>query len=692
MEILKINNINKSYKSEGVTSNVLNGVTLSFPNVGLIGIIGKSGCGKSTLLNILASYEKPDDGEVVFGGRSINRMNKREVNEYRTKDIGFVFQHYNLLDNLTCVENIALPMMIYGKSKSQSFNDANTLLDSIEMPLKIRDKCVKDLSGGEKQRIGLLRALINDPKIVFCDEPTGALDTNNSKLVMKMLKKASAEKLIIVVSHNFKLIKNYADRIIEINEGTIVSDKETKQINLLPKQYSKVKFLKKKAWRNLLITNHFKRRKTKSVLECISLTVGLTSTLLSLGFIFGSQESIEKQTKCHLDYGVVTLSKEIKIGSGSGPSIIKTLRPTRSELKEISKGINDYTVCNNYDFLVPQSSQLTYLDKTIENSFMCPIYDFNEGVVDKSLLIEGRFPHDSLNECVINKQMKKYLVSEYGEWELEIKWTNESFYSHDFEEGHYEDTFKIDEKIHIVGVVDELDFLANKKAYYSFKKLDEYMDEKISENASEFYGEETTWKTIVDIADKNENISGYSYRLFSKNIIKNKLNKSTSFGQFKLTSNNYEISDALMQLIDTTKDGVAVFFLIVLIGTMLICGIINYSNFSEDRHDTAILFSLGCSFSDTIDLFSLKSLIVSSLSLIISVSFSMLIQRILNVIIETATGFKSVINIPWISLFDCSWLFTVILVVAVIAISIITSALPIAFSRRVSIKEELMDE
>lgn len=216
LELIRIEHVSKIYKSDNNKETIaLNDVSLSFSSAGLIAIIGKSGSGKSTLINLLASLDHPSKGKLFILNQSNNKSLVR-------KQIGIIFQHYYLLENENVLFNIMLPSLIRGDSKKVAKEKAIKLLESINYPTNLyKSKCA-DLSGGEKERVAILRALINDPKIILADEPTGALDSENSLLIMKMLKDISQTKLVIVVSHNIPLIRKYADRLLELQDGKLL--------------------------------------------------------------------------------------------------------------------------------------------------------------------------------------------------------------------------------------------------------------------------------------------------------------------------------------------------------------------------------------------------------------------------------------------------------------------------------------
>ena len=226
MELIKLSHVSRKYSLKDNKQKIaLDNVSLSFDK-GLIAIIGKSGSGKSTLINMLSLLDDPTNGVVYFKNENINKWSNKRKNNYRNKDIGIVFQNYHLLEEYTALFNIILPALIGGKSKKEAEKIAKELAKSLNFNESLLSHRCSDLSGGEKERVAILRAIINNPKVIIADEPTGALDSKNSIDVMNLLKQISKDKLVIMVSHNLSLVKKYADDIISIKDGKIFGCKK----------------------------------------------------------------------------------------------------------------------------------------------------------------------------------------------------------------------------------------------------------------------------------------------------------------------------------------------------------------------------------------------------------------------------------------------------------------------------------
>ena len=220
--MLRVENLTKIYKTKkGADVHALDGVTLQFPETGMVFLLGKSGSGKSTLLNVCGGLDAPTSGEIIVKGRSSKDFSQADFDSYRNTYIGFIFQEYNILNEFSVEDNIALALELQGKSKDKKAIKA--LLEEVDLQGFAKRK-PNTLSGGQKQRIAIARALIKSPEIIMADEPTGALDSNTGKQVLETLKKLSKEKLVIIVSHDREFAELYGDRIIELKDGKVISD------------------------------------------------------------------------------------------------------------------------------------------------------------------------------------------------------------------------------------------------------------------------------------------------------------------------------------------------------------------------------------------------------------------------------------------------------------------------------------
>lgn len=216
MSFLSLKNVSKNYKVGSITVEALKDVSFDLEDGDFAVVLGSSGAGKTTLLNLLGGMDDASEGEIVLDNKGITSLNKRGLTEYRRNDVGFVFQFYNLMPNLTALENVEIAVEI-----CKDHLDPKDILEEVGLGERLNNFPAQ-LSGGEQQRVSIARAMAKNPKLLLCDEPTGALDYNTGKKILKLLYDVSKERkrLVIVVTHNSAL-KDMADKVIYIKSGEI---------------------------------------------------------------------------------------------------------------------------------------------------------------------------------------------------------------------------------------------------------------------------------------------------------------------------------------------------------------------------------------------------------------------------------------------------------------------------------------
>ena len=228
--IIKIENLYKVYSVGKEKVVALGGINLQIEKGQICCILGTSGSGKSTLLNQLAGLEKPSTGRVLIGGVNISTMNEGHLAKFRQKNIGFIFQSYNLLQSYSALENVAMPLMFRGIPKALRNRRAKMILKQVGLDKRMSHKPAQ-MSGGQQQRVGIARAFVSKPKIVFADEPTGNLDTRTTKEVMELMVRLCRKnnQTLVLVTHDRELAL-YADRIITLIDGKVVDDRLNQSI------------------------------------------------------------------------------------------------------------------------------------------------------------------------------------------------------------------------------------------------------------------------------------------------------------------------------------------------------------------------------------------------------------------------------------------------------------------------------
>ena len=221
--ILEIKNLTKKYGDGSSTVTALDNVSLKVPKGHDIAILGPSGSGKTTLLQLAGGLDKSTSGSVIVDGKDIEKMNDKEISEFRNNKMGFIFQMIHLQDFFTAKENVMLPLLVAGKSKTEADKKAKKLLK--QMGLSHRENHLpRELSGGEQQRVAVARALANDPQLIFADEPTGKLDEKNSEMIIDTLERLSKEKglSVIIITHDPNVAKRFS-KTIRLEHGKLAS-------------------------------------------------------------------------------------------------------------------------------------------------------------------------------------------------------------------------------------------------------------------------------------------------------------------------------------------------------------------------------------------------------------------------------------------------------------------------------------
>ncbi len=222
--MIELKNINKTYGS----LTVLSDISLTIGRNEIITIVGPSGAGKTTLLQIAGSLERPDSGQIIYDGEDISTLNDKRLSHFRNRNIGFIFQFHQLLPEFTACENVALPAMIGGMSRRKAMEKASGLLDMLGLSERKSHKPA-EMSGGERQRAAIARALINEPKVIFADEPTGSLDSHNRDEIRSVIAnlRDSIGQTFVIVTHDPSMT-TIADRVITMADGRIISEENSK--------------------------------------------------------------------------------------------------------------------------------------------------------------------------------------------------------------------------------------------------------------------------------------------------------------------------------------------------------------------------------------------------------------------------------------------------------------------------------
>ena len=366
--MLQIQHICKEYRTGNLVQKALDDVSLNLRDNEFVAILGPSGSGKTTLLNIIGGLDRYDSGDLIINGISTKKYKDRDWDSYRNHTIGFVFQSYNLIPHQTVLANVELALTISGIGKAQRKKKAIEALKKVGLGEQLHKK-PNQMSGGQMQRVAIARALVNDPDILLADEPTGALDSDTSVQVMDLLQEVAKDRLVVMVTHNPELAKEYATRIVNLRDGKIRSDTDPYEVDeaiLTPPEHknmgkSSMSFLTALA----LSFNNLKTKKARTLLTAFAGSIGIIGIALILSLSTGVNDyiqNVEEETLSEYPLQIQSTGFDITsmmVGNAGGNSSAdKKESKDDGKVKVIQMVTNMFSTMNSNDL----ESLKNYLD------------------------------------------------------------------------------------------------------------------------------------------------------------------------------------------------------------------------------------------------------------------------------------------------------------------------------------------
>lgn len=291
--MLELKELTKRYKTSNSFQIVLNKLNIKFRKNEFVSILGPSGSGKTTLLNIIGGLDGYDDGDLTINGISTKKFKASKWDSYRNNCIGFIFQNYNLIGHVSILHNVEISMTLSGVTRKEKRRRALKALEDVGLKEQAYKK-PSQLSGGQMQRVAIARAIVNNPDIILADEPTGALDSKTSIQIMKLIKRVSKDKLVIMVTHNDILAKEYSDRIIELKDGEIISDTNPCNLNDEDKEPLKIRKTSMCFLEALRLSlNNIFTKKGRTILTSFASSIGIIGILIILSLTNGFDKKID---------------------------------------------------------------------------------------------------------------------------------------------------------------------------------------------------------------------------------------------------------------------------------------------------------------------------------------------------------------------------------------------------------------
>ena len=394
--MLELKNVSKFYYKKGIVSSGISKVTLKFDMGEFIAITGESGSGKSTLLNVISGLDTYEEGEMYVNGEETSHYNEEDYEEYRKKYIGNIFQSFNLVNSYTVYQNVELVLLINGETRRSVKHKVIDILKKVDL-YKYRHTKVSKLSGGMKQRVAIARCLAKDAPIIIADEPTGNLDSKNAKSVLKLLYEISKYKLVIVVTHNFEQISEYATRRITMHDGSVIEDMKLKDKNEV-KEVNTSKFKKTKVISNLRlgIRNTF-----NIVPKFLLLTFVYAFVLISIVGVYSAFLELESTNNTYNSFFNETdANKRVIVKKKDNSSFTNEEINKLKSISNVDKVItNDYV----YDYSM---SLIDYENIFLDSNFM-KLEEF------KGKLKYGRMPLND-NEIIVSGSKENYYIEDMG--------------------------------------------------------------------------------------------------------------------------------------------------------------------------------------------------------------------------------------------------------------------------------------
>lgn len=665
MSELEINHVYKDYKLGNKSKfNALNDINISFEKGELVSIIGESGSGKSTLMNLIGGLDSDYTGEIKIGGIDLKTFKEKQLDDYRKKKIGFVFQSFNLIPHLSILDNVTIALTLSDVKESVKLEKAKTILAKLGLENQLKKKPTQ-LSGGQKQRVAIARALINDPDIILADEPTGSLDSATTLQILDILKEIADDgKLVIMVTHSEK-VASISSRVVELSDGKIIRDEikpdyqknehkdklveekteettEEKGGNDKPK---KEKHLSVYSAVRLSLHNMWASR-TKNFLMALGVTISLISMILMLAFGSGLTGYIDSLAQSYSNPTIVTVNKVDEMADdpsggmgGLGGEIMSLLNPTPftdEEIPQIIENINsaleekypniEYRVSQDeikYGFSaatgVTKSASINFTVDGEEKSsnifylYTTPPYYTEEQMLAGELAGQPKLDEESgemLGEIMVSAKIASEMGLENYEDAIGQIVTVKASY------GKFPNAISIEQKCKITGIVDVSMFETMLVAYLDY----DYFDSMVTANGG------TLSPTSLYIQTDSEATT-------------DTINLILSGMQGYTGSVENQMASMFTEMLSTFSIALAIIAGISLIVAMIMILVVLYMSVSERTREIGVLKSIGARKRDIKKIFTTESFLIGLFSGLVGIVFAGVVGGLLVLLFNSILGF-----------------------------------------------------
>ena len=513
--MLELKDIVKTYGEGENMVTALQGVSMSFRESEFAAILGHSGCGKTTLLNIIGGLDHYTSGDLVINGVSTKKYKDKDWDSYRNHSIGFIFQSYNLIPHQNVLSNVELALTVSGVSKAERRRRAVEALEKVGLGDQL-NKRPNQMSGGQMQRVAIARALVNDPDILLADEPTGALDTENSIQIMEILKEIARTKLVIMVTHNPELAKDYATRIIRISDGKLTSDSdpytpEKEQAAEKPKKNVSMSFFTAIA----LSLNNLMTKKGRTFLTAFAGSIGIIGIALILSLSTGINDYINQiQQETLSSYPITINSETTDTSELMAAFLTEEEKNEQSTQQKMFSNTSSMEMFNSYNSSATRKNNLkdfkTFLDtdKGVQDNVTAIKYYYDTGMNLYTEDTQGRVIKCDITDIYAkawgvnmssSMSMMTGSISSFGDFQLFTQLiSNADGTLSDIEKNRYELVYgswpeKADEVVLILSQNNEIpDLVLYSLGYKDSTKAGEVLSDIVKGNIVEDYGR-TEW-------------------------------------------------------------------------------------------------------------------------------------------------------------------------------------------------------
>jgi len=645
--MLEIKNLTKKYDRV-----IFHNLNIEFPDVGFVLLDGENGCGKTTLFRLILGLETIDEGSIYY--KNIRLDSKDDFKNFRRDKVISIMQDYALINHLSVKDNILLPTYI----RTEKNHNINELIKKLDLEVNINRQC-KYLSGGEKQKVAIARALLSEKEIILCDEVTSALDEKSAVKVLKLLKNKSKNHLVIVISHDERNVKKYADYIFSFTDNKMVKIKDKKRVIKTARisKYKRMDFKEKirLSFKSLL------NQKYRNLICVFSISLSIICGLISVSLSYSVNNNLNNSLDNYINYNMLKISKAEKSQIGNGSiSFVKERRPQYDNLfEDLNK---DFEITSNYENFLNRGNFYVNDIEVEENVLILPFYRLSDTLYKKYDEMASHFSYD---QVFMNKKAYECLGNRF---DFKIKTRIESV---DKYFTYCGDNVFI--SINFIGemVVEEFDFMQVPIIYYSYEAMKEYFSSISLENVSKLFKEEISLETrISDYSTDEEDISSYSYLVWGNYMKIDDVKKDLTSKGYEISSYPLEVYNNVMSLFDTCEIVLNVFITLSSIICAILIFVIMYSMILDRKKEIGIYSLLGIESKDINDILGFDSIFITLFVHIIVLFVFPIISKFLNILIAEILFLPNFLTPPPKILFQNDLMVIVFIIVLLITFSI----------------------